>query len=60
MQTIIEMKEKHKVTLITPRKGDNQITARKTGRNEPCPCGSGKKAKRCCGAETKYYSNKTK
>ena len=20
------------------------------GRNEPCPCGSGKKAKRCCGA----------
>jgi SEC-C motif-containing protein len=22
----------------------------KTGRNEPCPCGSGKKYKRCCGA----------
>ncbi|MFI5110026.1 MAG: YecA family protein [Terriglobales bacterium] len=22
----------------------------KTGRNEPCPCGSGKKFKRCCGA----------
>lgn len=22
----------------------------KIGRNEPCPCGSGKKAKRCCGA----------
>ena len=20
------------------------------GRNEPCPCGSGKKTKRCCGA----------
>ncbi|WP_424319115.1 SEC-C metal-binding domain-containing protein [Candidatus Methylomirabilis sp.] len=20
------------------------------GRNEPCPCGSGLKAKRCCGA----------
>ncbi|MGH9364250.1 MAG: SEC-C metal-binding domain-containing protein, partial [Thermoanaerobaculia bacterium] len=20
------------------------------GRNEPCPCGSGKKFKRCCGA----------
>jgi uncharacterized protein YecA (UPF0149 family) len=20
------------------------------GRNEPCPCGSGKKYKRCCGA----------
>ncbi|MFC1705861.1 YecA family protein [Planctomycetota bacterium] len=24
-------------------------TRRKTGRNEPCPCGSGKKYKRCCG-----------
>jgi uncharacterized protein len=23
---------------------------RKTGRNEPCPCGSGKKFKKCCGA----------
>jgi hypothetical protein len=22
----------------------------KTGRNEPCPCGSGKKFKKCCGA----------
>jgi SEC-C motif-containing protein len=22
----------------------------KVGRNEPCPCGSGKKAKRCCAA----------
>lgn len=25
-------------------------TAPKIGRNEPCPCGSGKKYKRCCGA----------
>jgi yecA family protein len=24
--------------------------SRKIGRNEPCPCGSGKKYKRCCGA----------
>jgi hypothetical protein len=23
--------------------------ALKVGRNEPCPCGSGKKHKRCCG-----------
>ncbi len=22
----------------------------KTGRNDPCPCGSGKKYKKCCGA----------
>ena len=24
--------------------------AGKTGRNDPCPCGSGKKSKKCCGA----------
>ncbi|MGN1059413.1 MAG: SEC-C metal-binding domain-containing protein, partial [Clostridia bacterium] len=23
----------------------------KVGRNDPCPCGSGKKYKKCCGAE---------
>ncbi|CCE02090.1 putative transporter (YecA family protein with SEC-C motif) (fragment) [Bradyrhizobium sp. STM 3809] len=23
----------------------------KTGRNDPCPCGSGRKFKRCCGAD---------
>jgi preprotein translocase subunit SecA len=34
--------------------GDGPVTVRrsekKVGRNEPCPCGSGKKYKRCCGA----------
>ena len=32
---------------------ENQTVRRetpKTGRNDPCPCGSGKKYKRCCGA----------
>ena len=24
---------------------------RKVGRNEPCPCGSGKKYKQCCGRD---------
>jgi uncharacterized protein YecA (UPF0149 family) len=23
---------------------------KKVGRNDPCPCGSGKKYKKCCGA----------
>ncbi|MGC2210399.1 MAG: UPF0149 family protein [Candidatus Korobacteraceae bacterium] len=27
-------------------------TASKVGRNEPCPCGSGKKYKKCCGGAT--------
>ena len=26
-----------------------RITGRKVGRNDPCPCGSGKKYKKCCG-----------
>jgi len=25
------------------------VTAAKVGRNDPCPCGSGKKFKKCCG-----------
>jgi preprotein translocase subunit SecA len=28
----------------------NPVTAEKVGRNDPCPCGSGKKYKKCCGA----------
>lgn len=24
------------------------VDANRIGRNDPCPCGSGKKAKRCC------------
>lgn len=27
------------------------VAAEKTGRNEPCPCGSGKKYKKCCGKD---------
>ena len=26
------------------------VSAPKVGRNDPCPCGSGKKFKKCCGA----------
>ncbi|HHX38190.1 MAG TPA: hypothetical protein GX717_09460, partial [Clostridiaceae bacterium] len=29
---------------------DNIAVSDKVGRNEPCPCGSGKKYKKCCGA----------
>jgi preprotein translocase subunit SecA len=28
---------------------DAKNKAKKIGRNEPCPCGSGKKYKKCCG-----------
>lgn len=32
------------------------LVVRKTGRNELCPCGSGKKVKHCCKTDAKYYS----
>jgi len=28
---------------------DSRVTVEKIGRNDPCPCGSGKKYKKCCG-----------
>ena len=34
--------------LLNPPK--TVIAEKKIGRNEPCPCGSGKKYKKCCGA----------
>jgi preprotein translocase subunit SecA len=32
-----------------PRKKQAVIAGKKVGRNDPCPCGSGKKYKNCCG-----------
>jgi uncharacterized protein YchJ len=40
-------------------KGDGKpFHAQKIGRNDPCPCKSGKKVKNCCKLETKYYTKK--
>ena len=35
--------------LLADQMGAAQPKKRKIGRNEPCPCGSGKKYKKCCG-----------
>ena len=35
----------HKNEVVT----NKEFTSKKIGRNEPCPCGSGKKYKHCCG-----------
>lgn len=32
-----------------PQRPEPVVTEKKVGRNEPCPCGSGKKYKKCCG-----------
>ncbi len=43
----------HNVTYGAPQQGGGKkqpiTTAGKVGRNDPCPCGSGKKYKKCCG-----------
>jgi preprotein translocase subunit SecA len=33
----------------TGAKGKTVVKGKKVGRNDPCPCGSGKKYKKCCG-----------
>ena len=45
VQTPAENNSQLKKTKIDPKNINKKIS-----RNEPCPCGSGKKYKRCCGA----------
>lgn len=52
------MKRKFKV-IQAPNDAENRtLTSVKVRPNDPCPCGSGKKAKKCCGTETAYKFNK--
>ena len=50
--------KREQVAQPTRTSGDGTDTANKTvrkgkkvGRNDPCPCGSGKKYKKCCGRD---------
>lgn len=36
------------------------LIAKYVSRNAKCRCGSGKKSKNCCGAETEYYNSNKK
>ena len=52
------MKRKVKV-IQAPNDAENRtLTSVKVRPNDPCPCGSGKKAKKCCGTETAYKFNR--
>ena len=42
-------KERRKELFLTQRKSGTIVKDKKIGRNDPCPCGSGKKYKQCCG-----------
>jgi len=37
------------ITREPPRRKPAVIAGKRVGRNDPCPCGSGKKYKHCCG-----------
>ena len=41
--------DKKKELYLEQKKSGTVIVGKKIGRNEPCPCGSGKKYKFCCG-----------
>ncbi|HKR90641.1 MAG TPA: UPF0149 family protein [Phenylobacterium sp.] len=45
---ILEIAEFWRAARSAPQR---RSTGPKTGRNDPCPCGSGKKFKKCCGAD---------
>lgn len=42
---------KQKALFAEQRKSKTVVKGKKVGRNDPCPCGSGKKYKHCCGAD---------
>ena len=41
--------DKKKALYREAKKANTVIKGKKVGRNDPCPCGSGKKYKHCCG-----------
>ena len=41
--------EQKKTLYMEQKKSGTVIKGKKIGRNDPCPCGSGKKYKYCCG-----------
>ena len=42
--------ERRKELYLEQKKSGTIRKDKKIGRNDPCPCGSGKKYKKCCGA----------
>jgi hypothetical protein len=48
LESFIKEYNKDKISLF---QSEAEKKAEKPGRNDPCPCGSGKKYKKCCGAD---------
>lgn len=57
---LFEEEKKHMKPLpakpFDPTRAESNVfslhSRKKIGRNDPCPCGSGKKFKKCCGSNT--------
>ena len=47
--TLIPDEKRRKELYLEQKKSGTVIKEKKVGRNDPCPCGSGKKYKFCCG-----------
>ena len=45
----VKLTADNQIVPLAPKEMAAKRPAAKTGRNEPCPCGSGKKFKKCCG-----------
>ena len=45
---IFTKEQQHKL-YMEQKKSGTIVKPKKIGRNDPCPCGSGKKYKQCCG-----------
>ncbi len=42
-------KDTRKALYLEQKKSGTVVVGKKVGRNDPCPCGSGRKYKQCCG-----------
>ncbi|MCK7579691.1 MAG: SEC-C domain-containing protein [Chromatiales bacterium] len=49
MQSYAHMAWSIQTVLREQSESPEPVRSEKVGRNEPCPCGSGKKYKKCCG-----------
>lgn len=45
-----DISDVNKLLELTDENTKTVYNVEKVGRNDPCPCGSGKKYKKCCGA----------
>lgn len=48
LKGLVAQKKHEQALREMPIKREPIVVGPKTGRNDPCPCGSGKKYKKCC------------